>query len=85
MRELAHVAQSVAGPFVLAHHHRYRIAHAAEGRRQHRFFRHHRLFHAHDVWEKNHLFLHHVRSQFFGEAAEYLAQGQQLGVILAVN
>ena len=83
--DLAHAAQRAAGPVVLVHHHRNRIAHAAEGSWQHRFFRHHGLFHAQDEWEENHLLLHQVGSQLLGEAAEDLAQARQFGVILAVN
>src|SRR5574337_1296756 len=46
---LAHRLQGVAGRVVLVQHHRHRVLHTAEGRRQHRFLLDDRLFHAHDV------------------------------------
>src|SRR6202142_494516 len=83
--DLAHVAQRAAGSIVLVHHHRNRIAHAPEGRRQHGLLRHHGFFHANDVREQNHLLLHQVSGELARESGEDLAQAQQFGMVRTVH
>ncbi len=82
---MSHRAQGVTGCVVFVFHHGDRVSYRAErGRRTH-FPLDHRLLHSYYVGEEYHFFLHHVRSQFLGQAVKAGLYLQQFGMVLAVD